>query len=345
MDTASAGSGLTLFPATREPSAAASFRRGRGGGPGKPRARRTADRASRFAPVPRMPFGRDPISAAIADPAGPPVKKRSGPRGGSEGGRPTPGRSEIRFETPFGPAAPHGEAGGIASSVPVERVRSDPALRFDATHYDPAVDAVVGGLRASGLLLSPLSDLASLHLPGQFTRVWAKDAEHGIPYLNATDLLSLFALGLPSAGPRFLSRYSETDLEALRVREGWLLMTCSGTIGRVFAMPGRLDGWAATHDLIRIVPPRGMVGYLFAWCSTPAARAQILSHTHGGQIDHVTEEQVAGLLVPRLSAKRVREIDRKVVEALEARERALEDLLEAWAVLPPGHLPPGPTDG
>lgn len=88
-----------------------------------------------------------------------------------------------------------------------------------------------------------------------------------------------------------------------------------------------------------------MVGYLFAWCSTPAARAQILRHTHGGRIDHVTEEQVAGLLAPRLPEKRVREIDRKVVEALRARERALEDLLEAWAALRTEHPPPEPSHG
>ena len=339
MDGASANGGGLLFSATCGALAAGPFRRRRGGAAENPGALRIADRASSLGPVPPVLFARDPTSVAIAEPA-PPVRRGATElRGGSPSRRPTPGRPEPEAETPFISAGSRGEAVELAWSVPVERVLSDPALRFDSPHYDPAVDAVVSRLRASGLPLSPLSDLARLHLPGQFARVWANDAEHGTPYLNATDLLSLFALGLPSAGPRFLSRFSETDIEALRIRKGWLLMTCSGTIGRVFAVPERLDGWAATHDLIRIVPPSGMVGYLFAWCSTSAARAQILSHTHGGQIDHVTEEQVAGLLVPRLPEKRVREIDRRVVEALEARERALEDLLDAWAgVLPePNH--------
>lgn len=333
MDGASANGGGLLFSATCSALAAGPLRRRRGSAAENPGALRIAGRASSFGPVPPARFGRDPTSVAIAEPA-PPVR-RAELRGGSPGRRPIPGRSEPEVETSFGSAAPGGEAAELAWSVPVERILSDPALRFDSPHYDPAVDAVVSRLRASGLPLSPLSDLARLHLPGQFARVWANDAGHGIPYLNATDLLSLFALGLPAAGPRFLSRFSETDIEALRIRKGWLLMTCSGTIGRVFAVPERLDGWAATHDLIRIVPPRGMVGYLFAWCSTSAARAQILSHTHGGQIDHVTEEQVAGLLVPRLPEERVREIDRRVVEALEARERALGDLLDAWTEVPP----------
>ena len=239
--------------------------------------------------------------------------------------------------------SPGGKSGGgpsaladlaeIAWTVEVGRILSDPALRFDASHYDPAVDAVVRRLETTGLPLARLSDLATLRLPGQFARIWARDAEHGVPYLNATDLLSLFALGTPAAAPRFLSRESETDIESLVIRRGWILMTCSGTIGRVFAVPKRLDGWAATHDLVRIIPPPGMAGYLYAWCSTPAARTQILSHTHGGQIDHVTEDQVARLLVPRLPADRTLEIDRAVVEALEARELALERLVEAWSGL------------
>lgn len=81
----------------------------------------------------------------------------------------------------------------------------------------------------------------------------ATDRKHGLPYLNATDLLSLMALGVP-ARQRYLSCETETDIDALVIREGMLLLTCSGTIGRVFYVPSRLDGWAATHDLIRIVP-------------------------------------------------------------------------------------------
>ena len=78
-------------------------------------------------------------------------------------------------------------------------------------------------------------------------------------------------------------------------------MTCSGTIGRVFYVPKRLDGWVATHDLIRIIPKGdSLAGYLYAWLSQPDAQTQILSHTHGGQIDHVTDKQVGTVLVPRL---------------------------------------------
>lgn len=75
-----------------------------------------------------------------------------------------------------------------------------------------------------------------------------------------------------------MSRESETDVEALIIQEGWLLMTCSGTIGRVFYVPKRLDGWAATHDLIRIVPyDKNITGFLLSWLThgCPVKRSKI----------------------------------------------------------------------
>ncbi len=201
-----------------------------------------------------------------------------------------------------------------AWSVSIERILANGGLRLDAAHFDPELDACLKRLDETGLDLEPLHDLADVVLPGIFERVWATDAKHGLPYLNATDLLSLFAIGLP-AKERYLSRKSKVDMDALVIRRNWLLMTCSGTIGRVFHVPKRLDG---------------MVDYLFAWCMTNAARTQILAHTHGGQIDHVTDKQVGEMLVPMLPKAEARTLDRAVLRALKLREAGLQKLEKLW---------------
>ena len=216
-------------------------------------------------------------------------------------------------------------------SVPVSDIFSNEDVRLDAEHFNPTVSNAIRELRESGVELAPLSELASVELRGQFTRIWARDSDHGLPYLNATDLLTLFALGAPASGPRYLSYATATDLESLVIREGWLLMTCSGTIGRVFYVPQRLDGWAATHDLVRIIPhDAGMTGYLYAWLSAPLARSQVLSYTHGGQIDHVTDAQAASILVPILPREQIERINQEALNALQARESAMETLMKAW---------------
>ena len=216
-------------------------------------------------------------------------------------------------------------------SVSIADIFENSTVRLDASHFDPKAVAAVQHLKESGLELKRLSDVASVELRGQFTRIWAKDEEYGVRYLNATDMLSLLALGVPAGGQRFLSYATETNIDRLLIREGWLLMTCSGTIGRVFYVPKCLNGWAATHDLIRILPNEsGMTGYLHAWLSTPLAQVQILSHTHGGQIDHVTDEQVSEILVPLLPQERIKRISKNVMKALHAREKAIKALTNAW---------------
>ena len=219
-------------------------------------------------------------------------------------------------------------------SAPVSEIFSNEDMRLDAEHFNPTVSNAIQELRESGVELVTLSELATVELRGQFTRIWARDSDHGVPYLNATDLLTLFALGVPASGPRYLSHATATDLDSLVVRADWLLMTCSGTIGRVFYVPQRLDGWAATHDLVRIVPhDAGMTGYLYAWLSTPIARSQVLSYTHGGQIDHVTDAQVASILVPTLPREQTERINRETLNGLRARERAMETLMKVWPAI------------
>ena len=203
-------------------------------------------------------------------------------------------------------------------------------LRLDANAYDPAASAAIAGLIKRGVVFKPLSDFADVFYRSRFKRIWAKDADHGLPYFNATDLLNIFALGFPSP-QRYLSRATQTKIDALLVRHGWLLMACSGTVGRVFYVPKRLDGWAATHDIMRIVahdPEK--VGYLYAWLSTPLARAQMAGLEYGTQVDHLTDDQVASLPVPVLPLNDVVAISSRVLDALETRENAVEQLSRAW---------------
>ena len=56
------------------------------------------------------------------------------------------------------------------------------------------------------------------------------------------------------------------------------------------------------------------------------AQAQILGHTHGGQIDHITDQQIGSILVPRLADEKVTEIHEETMKALLKREEAIASL-------------------
>ena len=212
-------------------------------------------------------------------------------------------------------------------AIPLQDIYKNDALRLDATHYDRETAEALAELKRAKCELKPLSDLADVLLPGQFVRIWAEDQTYGLPYVNASELMSLAATGNLGSKARFLSRETETDIDELIIREGWLLMSCSGTIGRLFYVSERLNGWAATHDLIRIIPKKGVhMGYLHAYLCSPVAQKQILGHTHGGQIDHVTHHQVGGVLVPMLPESKMLEIHQHVSKALDMREKAIATL-------------------
>jgi len=254
------------------------------------------------------------------------------------------GLSSLNKSTEAAFAHKHGAKGGSAKgngkssfvknraavetwSVPLQDIYNNPNLRLDASHYDRETANALQELHKSGYALNRLSEVADVLLPGQFARIWAKDAQHGLRYINATDLMSLNSIGY--ADERYLSKETKTDIDELIIRKGWLLLTCSGTIGRLFYVTERMDGWVATHDLIRIVPHAGVsVGFLYAYLSSPVAQKQILGHTHGGQIDHVTHHQVGGVLVPELSDDRVKDIHKQMMDALQQRERAIEQVSE-----------------
>lgn len=218
----------------------------------------------------------------------------------------------------------------ITWDVPIQSIYDNSDRRLDASHYDLDTELALQNLRSCGYPLSPLAEMATITLPGQFVRIWAKDKAFGYPYVNATDIMSLMGMGVPGSDQRYLSRESDVDFEGLIIREGWLLVSCSGTIGRVFYVPKRLDGWAATHDIIRIIPNKGVpVGFIHAYLTSEVAQRQILGHTHGGQIDHITDVQIGTTLVPELPEATVREIHDKTLAALKMREKALSQLAEA----------------
>jgi restriction endonuclease S subunit len=174
-----------------------------------------------------------------------------------------------------------------------------------------------------------LTEFAEVRLPGQFVRIWADSIEYGVPYVNASDLMSLATFGTLGEKTRYLSRVSEVDIDYLIIHEGWLGLSCSGTIGRVFYIPNRLEGWVATHDLIRVIPnQKKTAGFLYSYLFSPLAQSQILAHTYGGQIDHVTDEQIGNILVPELPTAKMDEIHEKTMRALRAREQGIQSIAE-----------------
>ena len=129
-------------------------------------------------------------------------------------------------------------------------------------------------------------------MPGRFSRIFVKE-KFGIPFLTGKNILQS-----DSVERRYLIKNKKS--EEYKIKKGWLLLTRSGTIGRASLVTSEWDNWTATEDVIRIIPNNKNVdsGYFLTFINSIYGQLQINKHVHGSVIDHITEPQVAEILMP-----------------------------------------------
>ena len=203
-------------------------------------------------------------------------------------------------------------------------------LRLDAHFYNPTAQQALVDIRNCGSEVKTVADVTErAFFCNRFTRTFV-DKEHGIPYLAGKNIVQVRPTDIA-----YLSRSQTIDLDQYRLRKGWILMTCSGTIARTCLVWKNFEEFVGTHDLIRIVPNASRMdgGYLYSFLSSDYGTAQVLRYRHGSVIDHVTPEQVQRVLVPCPPPKQQTAIGDKVREAYENRAEAIRLEDEAQAIL------------
>src|SRR5690606_14466242 len=92
----------------------------------------------------------------------------------------------------------------------------------------------------------------------------------------------------PSA---YISDLTQTDIAALRVQKGQVLLTCSGTIGNCTFVSNTLNTRIFSHDLIRI-NPKEYNGYVYAYLKSRTGFTIINTNNYGAVIDHIEPEHL-----------------------------------------------------
>lgn len=156
-----------------------------------------------------------------------------------------------------------------------------------------------------------------------FSRIFVKDAEHGIPYLAASDTV----LANLDTG-RYLSKKQASILSYLMLKKDWIVVTCSGTIGNVTYTNSSFENHIATHDLIRIVPndEKNLRGYLYAFLASKYGYNQLTQSQFGGVVKHINADHVRNIKVPCFAEFFQEEVNDLVQEAARLRENASDAL-------------------
>ena len=193
--------------------------------------------------------------------------------------------------------------------------------RLDASYHVPLVDTIIEHLKRYAEEVTTVGDpriSREVILPGRFKRVYV-DEGYGVPFFGGRSIGEL-----DPSDKRYLS-FSQHDKkikEELTIREGMILITCSGTIGKISLVPRHWDNWAMTHDIIRLLPADDLIGYVYIWLQTEYGAKLIEAFAYGSVVRHIEKEHLCKVTIPLLKNH---EVQKRINEfALEANEKRYE---------------------
>jgi type I restriction enzyme M protein len=130
-------------------------------------------------------------------------------------------------------------------------------------------------------------------------------------------------------------RATRKCLAKLRIQEGWILITDSGTLGRVIYARKEHHGSIATNNLIRVVIEDHILrGYVYQFLQSRHGQDQLLQGTYGTNQDHIEPEHVREVLIPIPKDRALlEEIGRKALESVEHLQASHDALTTAAARL------------
>ena len=196
---------------------------------------------------------------------------------------------------------------------------SDLKLRFDASYHNPIIDDIHDNLKECKFPPKRVGDnIGEVFIPGRFKRIYV-GKDYGIPLLSGTQVVQIKPYDM-----KYISTKVTKNIENWIVRTGWVLVTCSGTIGRIALVPKEWDGWAISQHVLRIIPNAKEVnnGFLVAFLLSEYGHQQVISKTYGGVVDELAEDDVKDVLIPLPPLDVQKKIGNLVVEAYELKELA-----------------------
>jgi type I restriction enzyme S subunit len=164
---------------------------------------------------------------------------------------------------------------------------------------------------------------------GRESRSWVNSTEHGVPFMGSTDILASDLSYLP-----LISKKQIASNPKFTIRNGWTLITRSGTVGRMAFARSDMDGIACSEHVMRVVPNEDLIksGYLYAYLSSSFGVPIVIAGTYGAIIQHIEPEHIAELPVPRLGKVENQAHD-LVQRAADMRTAASKSISEAIAIM------------
>jgi len=215
------------------------------------------------------------------------------------------------------------------ASVSIEEVFAA-KLRFEANVFN------VEALKAKEVLknckweikkVCGANGLALAYHRERFKRIYIEKSNY--PIFQPSQILELYPKPY-----KYISDLTNTDIEALRVSKGQILMTCSGTIGKCTIVNNSFDRQIFSHDLLRInVKDKEDIGFVYAYLISETGQSLITTNNYGAVIKHIEPEHLEEVHVPYPSKPIRLKIHNLVIQSFDLRDQANELIDQAERLL------------
>ena len=201
--------------------------------------------------------------------------------------------------------------------------------RLEASVYDveakQAREIVTHG-KYPAISLGGDDGLTSSYTGARFKRIWVEQPDY--PIYQPSSIVDV-----KPTPDGYISESTDTNIDALRVKKGQILMTCSGTIGKVAYVSDTLDGLIFSHDLLRIDSKDDNAGYIYAYLKSKIGQQILLTNSYGAVITHIEPEHLADVPIPDAPVEIKQEIHKMVIDSYVLRDESNKLLDEAMDLL------------
>ena len=193
---------------------------------------------------------------------------------------------------------------------------------LDGSYHVTVVDEIVDHLKQHAAEVTTVGDSRisdRVVLPIRFKRIYVEEG-YGRVLIGGKQIYEL-----DPSNKKYISIAKHKDLiPDLEIHENTVLITRSGTIGKVAIAPRHWEKWVPSDHIIRVFPANDdIAGYLYVYLLSDYGHELITRYTYGSVVDEIDDNHVSRIAFPILKNQDVQnEINSLALEANEKRYQA-----------------------
>ncbi len=179
------------------------------------------------------------------------------------------------------------------------------------------------------IITEKLSEIANVIGFGPFKRYYIDNIKYGVPLISSSEMMELN----PSC-EGIISKELVRDYKKYLVKEKTILVSCSGTIGKITLVDSRLVNKAISQHALRVIPNNSeRTGLIYTFLNSDYGQSIITGKKSGAVIDEIYAGDLNIIEIPIINNSAIKKLNTLIIAAFEKRDSANEILENAQSLV------------